>query len=295
MRRGPSVPYRAATAGLTTSNLPKPPVRQLGNEIPLDTSQANSILRSKPKPSLPPRLPPRQGNLALQQHASPSSPYSVTPSEESTPDIGVNQGALKRLGSAGISVPGFGIGGGSADSNPRQNQQSLSNEKATSNKLAIQGSQISGLQTKFSKISIKSPTAETPSQGTTLAQKQAALKTASSFRNDPASVSLADAKSTVSTANNFRERHGDQVADGWKKSNDLNKKYNLMDKFNNYASDGTHPPQTEAGSTAVTLDANDQSMLSSKRKPPPPPPLKRSGNSSSATSPPPIPLASKPR
>ena len=294
MRRGVSVSYRADTTGPTTNNLPKPPVRQFGNEIPLDTSQAISIARSKPKPSLPPRLPPRQGKLALQQHASPPPPYFTTPPEEITPNSGINQGALKRLGSAGISVPGFGIGGGSVESNPWQNQRSLSNEKATSDKSVNQGSQISGLQTRFSQISVQSSTAETPSQGTTLAQKQAAFKTASSFRNDPASVSLADAKSTVSTANNFRERHGDQVADGWKKSNDLNKKYNLMDKFNNYASDGTHPPQTEAGSTAVTSDANDQSMLSSKRKPPPPPP-KRSGSSSAASSPPPIPLASKPR
>lgn len=289
-RRGPPVPYRADTTGLTTNNLPKPPIRRLGNGIPPESSSANSTARAKPKPALPPRLPPRQGKPALEQHASPPPPYSISPPPPATTaDTGVNQGALKRLGAAGISVPNFGIGGGSGESNPWQNQQSFNKETTTSDKSMNQGSQINDLQSRFSKISTKSPTAETPSQGTTLAQKQAALKTASSFRNDPSSVSLADAKTTVSTANNFRERHGDQVADGLKKSNDLNKKYNLMGKFNSYTSDGTNRPETEDASTAVASDLND----ASKRKPPPPPP-KRSGGGS-ASSPPPIPLASKPR
>ena len=52
----PPVPFRADTTGLSTNNLPKPPVGRLEQEVPPRTSTASPS--SKPKPSLPPRLPP---------------------------------------------------------------------------------------------------------------------------------------------------------------------------------------------------------------------------------------------
>lgn len=289
IRRGPPVPYRADTSGPPSSNPPQPPARRLGTEVLTATPSTNSFTKPKPKPSLPPRLPPKQGSLTSQEPTSPPPPYSESPKQENGSHTVINQGPLNRLGSAGISVPDLGIGG-SAKSNFWRNQPSVDDETVTSDKVANQSSQLSELQSRFSKVSTEPSNDQVPSQGTTWAQKQAALKTASSFRDDPSSISLADAKTTISTANNFRERHGEQVAEGWKKTNSLNKKYNLMDKFNGYASDDANSSQNDAGFS----DVNDQSMSSLNRKPPPPPPPKRFG-SSSASSPPPIPLASKPR
>ena len=205
-----------------------------------------------------------------------------------------NNAALSRLGAAGISVPGLGIGEQSQAPNPWKDERS-STINTTSNP-ASDPSRLSELQSRFSKMSTSSASPGSSSQGTTLAQKQAAFKTVSSFHNDPSSISFSDAKTAASTANNFRERHGDQVTAGWQDASGLNKKYGISNKIGNYAS--TAEPNVWAdestSSTAAEPVVSGSSSMTVKKGPPPPPPKKKTLEAVSDLSPPPIPLASKP-
>ncbi|KAL9136775.1 MAG: hypothetical protein Q9175_002012 [Cornicularia normoerica] len=316
----PPVPYRANTTGLSTAGLPKPPVRRLGNEEPSATANPTA----KPKTSLPPRLPPRQNSHPTTNAPSPPPDYSSATQQQPSQDSYLNQGALGRLGKAGVSVPGLGlgIGGGRVDqggqgssqaSNPWRNESS-SKKSSTSSSTTTQNPSMSGLQSRFGQMTT-SPTSSSsnqpsaPSKGTSFAQKQAALHTASQFRNDPSSITLSDARSSAATANNFRERHGEQVATGWKGANALNKKYDVANRVNGIAGqDGSASLVREDGpitmrdnsaspaggaSMPASPWANEPSQ-SAFRKPPPPPPVKRTGTGSSGT-PPPVPMGSKPR
>ncbi|KAI0534647.1 hypothetical protein GGR58DRAFT_505073 [Xylaria digitata] len=102
-------PYRVNTTGLSTSHLPPPPTRCSGADTPQlpparlptprATTQAASV--AKAPPSLPPRLPPRSGN---------STPSPTSASEQAASQGYLNQGAISRLGTAGISVSELGIG-----------------------------------------------------------------------------------------------------------------------------------------------------------------------------------------
>jgi hypothetical protein len=130
--------------------------------------------------------------------------------------------------------------------------------------------------------------AEAPAQGTTWAQKQAALNTVSAFNKDPSSVSLADARSAASTANNFRQRHGDQIASGVQAA----QQHGVLDKATAYAGQG----QGQSGQIGALATG-----LAGKKKPPPPPPKKKPGLNSPTTpggadadEPPPIPMATRP-
>ena len=121
-------PYRVDTTGLSTSNLPKPPVRRLDQAVSSSpantaTTRQTPVTAMKPKPSLPPRLPPREAATSSQDSVmktpqSPPPPYSkatgtqnkaVSNQEQDTPLL--NQSAIDRLSAKGISVPGLGIGG----------------------------------------------------------------------------------------------------------------------------------------------------------------------------------------
>ena len=135
----------------------------------------------------------------------------------------------------------------------------------------------SELHTRFSGFLNRPPASEVlPNDGTSLAQKQAALKTASSFRSDPSSVSISDAKATATTANNFRERHGDQVTSGLRTANTINQNYNVAGKISSYT--GISSGHQEASSPpSLDVDVSPSAQLTSKRKPPP------------------VPLSSKPR
>lgn len=280
----PAVPFRANTRGLSTEHLPKPPLRK-SHQSEVTPLQAPAPTR-RPKPSLPPRLPPRQNSNPAEHSASPPPLYSQTAEAAPVQGSYLNQASLHRLGSAGVTVPGLNIG---ESSNPWQNEASPTASGPA-------GPQLSELQSRFSKMSTSSTNAETPTQGTSFAQKQAAFKIAGSFRNDPSSVSMAEARSAASTANNFRQRHGDQVASGMKSANGLNQKYGVMNKVNSYASSG-NPAQVDSGQSApVSPVISDPSAAIAKKKPPPPP-SKRGDLSGSGTlePPPPLPLASKPR
>jgi hypothetical protein len=123
-----------------------------------------------------------------------------------------------------------------------------------------------------------------------LAEKKAALRTAGSFHKDPSSVSIADGLSAARTANNFRERHGEEVAAGWKRADGINQKYGIVQTKN-----------SSSGSALATDQAEEQhgkvTSLAKKRPPPPPPPKKSVSPivAASAVPPPPLPLATKPR
>lgn len=280
----PSVPYRADTTGLATQNLPKPPARRLDHNEQASPVSANST--TKPKPTLPPRLPPRQATLT-QEPSSPPPTYRNATQQQATSGGQPTREALNRLGSAGVSVPGLNIGSNQGSTTEKQDAVG----KGSASTPADQKPTLSELHSRFSGLSVKSPPPGSPSHGTTLAQKQAALKTASSFRNDPSSVSFSDAKATASTANNFRERHGDQVAAGWKSANAFNKKYDVAGKLGGFTGNTSETKQTLPSPPDTASPASP--ALAEKKRPPPPPP-KRSGTGSGA-SPPPIPLSSKPK
>ena len=285
----PPVPYRADTTGLTTSNLPKPPVKRIDAEDEASAVSASPTV--KPKPTLPPRQPPKQATTTLEP-SSPPPTYSSATQQQATGVGQLNQGALRRLGSAGVSVRSLDIGAGSDEgSTARQGPAWQSAPSKASSPAGGQKPTLNELHSRFSGLSTKSPPSESPTQGTTLAQKQAAFKTASNFRNDPSSVSLSDAKATAVTANNFRERHGDQVAAGWKSANALNKKYDVAGKVGGFTGNGPGNEQNAASSPESAPPASP--AISEKKKPPVPPP-KRVGTGAGA-SPPPVPLSSKPK
>jgi len=105
-------------------------------------------------------------------------------------------------------------------------------------------------------------------------------------------------KGAASTANNFQQRHGDQVASGWKSANSLNQKYGIMGKMNSLGSSSgataaaapaAAPPQLQS----PTQIQGSQGGLGKKAPPPPPPKKKELGNGSGDA--PPIPLSSKPK
>ncbi|KAL8959868.1 MAG: hypothetical protein Q9193_003338, partial [Seirophora villosa] len=279
----PPTPYRLDTSGLTTSNLPKPPVRRLnaGEQSPISPARPST----KPKPSLPPRLPPRQASTPTADSQSPPPPYSVTPTSDSTQPGHINQEAVGRLGSAGISVPGFDIG-----NNPRperETEQAITSSTNAQNPGAA-NTQLSELQSRFSKISTKGQDSGWSDQGTTMAEKQAAVKTAQSFRNDPSSVSVSDARATAATANNLRERHGDQVNAGWRSANAFNKKHDIANRVNTFASQGSTSSTAgvqENPSSPSTSPPSTSSPI--HKRAPPPPPQKPSFSGGHAPSPPP--------
>lgn len=136
-----------------------------------------------------------------------------------------------------------------------------------------------------------------PKTGTTWAEKQAALKTANNVRNDPSNVSISDMRNAASTANNFRERHGEQAASGWRAANGLNQKHGVTDRVNGGAG-GASPglASTPPAPTSPSLTSPTQSTFG-KKAPPPPPKKKKELTAApvSPNEPPPIPLASKPR
>jgi hypothetical protein len=113
-------------------------------------------------------------------------------------------------------------------------------------------------------------------------------------------VSFSDARNAASTANNFRERHGDQVKSGWQSANKFNDKYGITNKVGSYAGIGASQ-SSEPVSPMIEMRDNTsegQGSIVGKKKPPPPP-VKRAELSASGvskdTGPPPIPMASKPK
>lgn len=300
----PPKPYRVNTTGLSTQHLPKPPARrdEANGRNPPPYSEA-AIPTPAPKalpPSLPPRLPPR---------GATSSPAG---NEKSNGLI--NLGSINRLGAAGVSVPALGIGRGlSANTSSPPPPAAERSAGLGSGKLGSQVNELPGRFANMGNLSAASPAQEPPAQGTTWAQKQAALKTASNFHKDPSSVSFTDAKTAATTANNFRQRHGEQVASGIKTANNLNQKYGVMDRIGTYtgsqtthAQPRTSPPVLPGPGQAYTGFSSENSPaapsgVAGKKKPPPPPPKKKLVAAAPAEfasredeAPPPIPMSTRP-
>lgn len=175
-------PYRTDTSGLRTDHLPKPPVRRADAGSPSTGTPAN-----RPSPGLPPRqpprqaaappptLPPRQNEYPDEYTPAPPPPYNEALSQPQAPQnqdpAAINQGAANRLGQAGVSVPGFGIGG-----NGTSQQQESS---------AVRGppaGQLSELQQRFARMntgasndsaSPASPSSATNGLAAAAAQKKA--------------------------------------------------------------------------------------------------------------------------
>ncbi|TAQ87867.1 hypothetical protein B7494_g3805 [Chlorociboria aeruginascens] len=285
----PSIPYRTDTTGLSTAHLPPPPGRK-------DGADGRIPAASKPKPpSLPPRLPSRQNQVS-----------TTSPQIMDVPDSHkgiLNQGSLNRLGDAGVSVPSLGIGGSNGE-------KSLPLSPTASRSPVISHSPpLNESQSRFFRLSSSQPsTPESPSEGTTFAQKQSAFKTADSFRNNPSSVSMGDARNAASTANNFRERHGEQVKSGWQSANKINSKYGIAEKVGSYGGVGvTRDSELVAVPEVNTRHGINDSAAEGGRpefrvlgkKKPPPPPKKRAELAgpgiAKETAPPPLNLASKPK
>ncbi|KAI0016669.1 hypothetical protein F4780DRAFT_758246 [Xylariomycetidae sp. FL0641] len=195
----PPKPWQRDTTGLSTAHLPPPPVRRPGTATGDGDGDGEAppppytAVQSKgPPPKLPPRLPPRAPPAAVTTTTTTTTTVAgtTTTSAPTTRPSYLSQ-ATSRLSAAGISVPSLGIGGGNS---------SCSAAKAAP-------------PPPPPRSPLPAPT-PAPTTGTTWAQKQAALKTAADLRRDPSSVSFADARAAAGTANNFRQRHGDQVQAG---------------------------------------------------------------------------------
>ena len=148
--RAPSVPYRADTTGLRTDNLPKPPVRRADGAAPAtpprNSSPASRTIppRQQPQPpqrqGAPPTLPPRM-NENPDEHTPPPPPsYNEATRSAQQESATINTGAANRLGQAGVSVPGFGIGN-SANETPSQSPSTQGHS-----------SQLSELQQRFARM-----------------------------------------------------------------------------------------------------------------------------------------------
>ncbi|KAF1364421.1 hypothetical protein EJ07DRAFT_100122 [Lizonia empirigonia] len=287
----PQGPYRVDTTGLSTANLPKPPAFRPSSATPPPAPAS----RAKP-PGLPPRLPPRQTENV--DEYTPPAPPSYGEAIQQPAAHSLNQGAMNRLGQAGVSVPGLGIGRTASPPVPprqrtkapppppaRQTSESSSAGPVSPPATVGNGPQLNELQNRFAKMTTPSSAETAPSTGTSWADKQAALRTASNFRNDPSKVSASDLKGAASTANNFQQRHGEQAASGWRAASGLNQKYGIAGKVNSLAggsSTSPAPPAPAPGGIG--------------KKPPPPPPAKRKELTCTNTGePPPIPLSSKPK
>ncbi|KAK1967112.1 hypothetical protein LZ32DRAFT_605009 [Colletotrichum eremochloae] len=298
----PPRPYRVDTTGLSTAHLPPPPGRKDGADG--RTPPPGQAAARPPPPSLPPRLPPRTPSAASVTSPTPSAPAA------SSGGGYLNQNAMSRLGAAGVSVPALGIGKSAPEPPARSNTSSPAPPPRNG-----AGGQMNELQTRFANLGKSSGQPSSPpppTEGTTMEQKQAALRTASNFHKNPSSVSMSDARSAASTFNNFRQRHGEQVASGVKSANNLNQKYGISDKVGKYAGQVGQQQEGTTGSAGAGAAPGPLSPPSGlvnaigKKKPPPPPPPKKkpelSGSSPAPPAPglgdddepPPIPLATKP-
>ncbi|KAJ2905177.1 GMP synthase [Zalerion maritima] len=285
-------PYRVDTTGLSTSHLPPPPVHRdragvggvgvanIGASVTPARPPPVAPSGRAPPPALPPRLPPRNPSASLASSTSAPSPVAPVPppSKFQLPSGSGASGQMSELKSRfGKMSSRFSSSSGSGDT------RSGAGAGATP--------------------SAPSPP---PAQGTTWAQKQAALRTASNFQKDPSSVSLSDARSAASTANNLRERHGEQVASGVQTAGRLNEKYGIANKVGHYtgntsANQGAQPGNSSPGLGGYASSGNLSAaagMLGKKKPPPPPPPKKKAMSGAapadSGEAPPPVPMSTRP-
>lgn len=252
----PPPPSRSGTN--TAAPPPSLPSRNSPRPSPTTTFAPPPAYTSNPPggggpPALPPRLPPRNAV------ATPPPP---------------SQGAISRLGAAGISVPGLGIGKSSSSTTPTA---------------------LDNLHSSFSRMRPPSVPPAVPEQGTTTEQKRAALSTAAAFRQNPGSVSAGDARSALATANNFRQRHGAEVTAGARVAGGLNEKYGERVGQMVGGREGVAAGGQQDGTGGLGGLSAAAKMVAGKKKPPPPPPSRKpAGLARQEEQPPPVPFSTRP-
>ncbi|KAF1809486.1 hypothetical protein P152DRAFT_516663 [Eremomyces bilateralis CBS 781.70] len=272
-------PYRADTTGLGTANLPKPPVRRVGATPPSRPARTDA---TRPKPNLPPRLPPRQNTSSAS--TTPLSPPPAYESLQRQREDGLNQSSLNSLGRAGINIPELGISSSSKPTPTLPSPLSTGSpaQSPRSHTLSGLGSRFSSLKTHDTSDPSDSPATPKP----TLTSTSSAFKTATALRNNPSSVSASDARDAATTVHGIQQRHGSQIASGWRKAGEVNERYGVMDRVGRVGA----PETTQSGGSLA---------LAAGKKAPPPPPKKKMGigevDSGGGGGPPPVPTGSKPR
>lgn len=295
----PPVPYRVNTTGLSTNNLPPPPVRRLDSPSTESPSTTKPAI-AKPKPQLPPRLPPRNASPA--QDPSPPPAYSAVSSppapSQNYVEGHVNQQAASNLARAGISVPGLGIGGNTAAPQPASTNDAP----------------VDGMQSRFSQMRTNSGS---PSTSTTPQLPNRASRPVQSTEG-------------LAPLPGFRDRHADTIDAGKKKFGGMTSRLNTFVEDRKFSSNANkrvpRPPGPNSPATPISPARNTPVAAPStnspapvsgsleaqaKKKPPPPPPKRadiraaptaptaptsdRSSPVSSSPAPPPVPLSTKPR
>lgn len=261
-RPTPPVPYRVDRTGLSTNHLPPPPKRM---DLP---ASAGTTDTSRPKPSLPPRVPSRDLPPASQSPSRPPA-YSPQPASGYSSEGYINQQAASNLSNAGVSVPEFGIGN---DTPANSTGQAPVNE----------------LQSRFSRMNTgSSPTPPPPPPSRTQRDTQGS----------------STSPSTSSSISNLRERHGDKIDAGKQKISGINEKYGISRRVNNFIEDQKSPagqgPPPPAHPSMSRTSSNVNSETLNRKAPPPPPPkkpgMRASPVSTGSAEPPPLPLDTKPR
>ncbi|KAJ5578754.1 uncharacterized protein N7459_007718 [Penicillium hispanicum] len=268
----PPVPYRVNTTGLSTNNLPPPPVRRL------DSPSAASSPSSKLKPQLPPRLPPRDGSAVSH---SPSPPPAYTPTTPSPSQGYINQEATSRLANAGVSVPALDIG---------------RKESSSRGSSGPSDAPVNELQSRFSQMRTNSgspSTAPHPPVREPLPVRDAedALPPRQGFRERHADTIDAGRQKLGGVTSRFNTFVADQ-----KFSANANKRIPRPPA-------PSPPVRSAAPESSPASDVQLQGQAQRKKPPPPPPkraemraaPTSDSPGSSSASTPPPVPLSTRPR
>lgn len=269
----PSLPYRADRTGLRTDNLPPPPVHRDLNKPTATPPPVLSTRASAPvsQPRLPPRLPSRQNTMSPPVNEPPPPSYDAVaskpvPSPTPSPSPYINQSAVGRLGKAGVSVPGFGIGS-QTETNPWQTEPSKAQASGSN--------QLSELQSRFARMNSQetsttsAPTTpvQNPTQNSmpSWKQSQSAFQTAQNLRTNPQNVTLADAHSAAQTAgqaqrsaNAFREKHADQIAAAQTKAKAWDQKYKVTSKINKFLDDHSEPANQQQQSNGLAGQTSQQ-------------------------------------
>lgn len=182
-------PYQKDTTGLRTDNLPPPvrrsdapssstaaapparnnissppapPARNNVTSPPVPQRQPQPQAATRPTPTLPPRM-----NDHPDEYTPPAPPpYSEAAQPAQQDPAAINAGSASRLSQAGVSVPGFGIGG-----NANGAQQSPTSPQG-------HGGQLSELQQRFARMNTgagaqpASPTSPTSSSAAAAAAQK---------------------------------------------------------------------------------------------------------------------------
>lgn len=334
----PALPYRTDRTGLRTDNLPPPPIHRDIQQSPGLPSRTQTPPTST-QPRLPPRLPARQNTTSPPVVETQPPSYDVAAAKPAT-DPYLNQSAVDRLGRAGISVPGLGIRS-NEEQNPWKNERTPS-QTAGTNRLSELHSHFARMKAPSQDgavVATPTPTTQVPSPSPpptsmpSWKQSQSAFQTAQNLRANPQSVTIADAQSAAQTAgqaqrsaNVFREKHADSIANAQAKAKAWDQRYKVTSKINKFLdehSDGdsnqqqqqqqqasqsgqqyqqtpvvppySPAPQVPQYPTAVpqptVLPAATELSASIARKPPPPPAPRKPAH---MQAPPPVPMGTKP-